>query len=165
MKDWTRKDRRHREALEKASPSAPRLNAAGFVNGLASSHEQREMPGLAAIGTLRLAQSGHAQAVRARNNRHDRWFAGLFGKASDDGRKDGLGGGPDSAANEEFVPELRAARVRDAGGAMHGAASNRDGVNDGSDHWSSGEVSDAMSTLSIEDYRHMMARRVRSRFW
>jgi len=73
--------------------------------------------------------------------------------------------GNDPACRERFVSELRATRVRDAAGAMHGAQSTEDGANDGSDHWVSGEVSDAMDVLSVADMKRIASMRWRGRFF
>ncbi len=60
--------------------------------------------------------------------------------------------GGDDARNEEYAPRLEAKRVRDAEGRI---------VGDDGDHFADHGVRDAMEALSVEDYRHMMARRVR----
>lgn len=72
----------------------------------------------------------------------------------------------DDARDSDYTPALAASgRVTDAGGAMHGARSTEDGANDGSDHWSHGEVESVKSVLSIEDMRALASRKWRGRFW
>ena len=60
-------------------------------------------------------------------------------------------------------------RVRDAGGAVHGAKSTEDGANDGSDHWSSGRVEPIEAgpvVLTLLQMRVIAGAKARnSRYW
>ena len=67
--------------------------------------------------------------------------------------------GSDDARDEEFVPELRAERVRDSGGSIRSDARTR------RDHFGTGEVRDAYEMLSVEDMRHIASMRWRGRFF
>ena len=79
----------------------------------------------------------------------------------------------DDARDQPFVTPLIEGktyeRVRDAGGAMHGAKSTEDGANDGSDHWSSGRVEpieagpDVLTLLQMRVIAGAKARN--SRYW
>jgi len=65
-------------------------------------------------------------------------------------------------------------RIRDAGGALFGDGAARGELradepgrvpSRGEDHWSSGSVTDAMNALSVQDMRHILSMRLRSRFF
>ena len=75
--------------------------------------------------------------------------------------------GGDDARDEVYVSPLCVGRVRDVGGRMRGGSSTEDGSGDNSDHWprEGGEISDAMDALSLEDVRHILSQRIRSKFW
>jgi hypothetical protein len=48
--DWSKQDRLVREALEKQSPSAKRIDMAGSLNKMAADDAGRAMPGLSFVG-------------------------------------------------------------------------------------------------------------------
>jgi len=112
MKDYTAADRRLRERLERNSSAGVRANIVADLNKVAGDHAAHVMPGLGAYGTIRLRQDNGSQArtVRQHNANHDKWFA----KAAAEPDL----AGSDDARDEEFVPELRADRIRDAGGSV-----------------------------------------------
>jgi hypothetical protein len=156
-------DRLVRERLEKTSPKGERrADVCGMVNGLAARHAAGELPGLASYGLLRMRQAGDAAAVRQHNRAHDEWF----GRAA---AERPTFADQDDARDQPYVTLLRADRVRDADGALHGGASTEDGANDGSDHWASGRVEPieaGVEVLTVEQMRVIAGVKARnSRYW
>jgi hypothetical protein len=70
MKDFTAEDRRHREALEKQSPSGARANMVATLNALSGIHGAKEAPPLAALNAIRKAQRLAARSSFAHNAAH-----------------------------------------------------------------------------------------------
>ena len=71
MRDFTVEDRAQRERLERASPSAPRLDMAAMVNGMAAGRGDKELPGVASYLLLHGMQA-HRRHVDRLNAKHDR---------------------------------------------------------------------------------------------
>jgi hypothetical protein len=131
-----------RDRLEKGLPVSERSNLLGTLAALAmvDSVAQRSLDGT--LGSLLRSAQG-------------RWR-----KAMETASQEAAERVPDAegAADEAFTPVLTAERVRDAGGSMTGTARTR------GDYGGDG-ISDAMESLSVADYRHMMAQRLRGRFF
>ena len=63
MIDWTKHDREQRESLERVSSCGQRLNVAQMVNTLAKRHGEKELPGMAVYGVIRLMQNNGAASA------------------------------------------------------------------------------------------------------
>ena len=158
--DWTKQDREQRDRLQKhAGVGERRANIVSILNGVSENDVIIQRSAGDVLTGLRNAAQGRARTVRDMNAKHD--FLLKSGRIA--AEPDLVGNDP--PYRERFVSELRATRVRDAAGAMHGAQSTEDGANDGSDHWVSGEVSDAMDVLSVADMKHIASMRWRGRFF
>ena len=170
MRDHANEDRKVRERLERNSIQGPRANRVGDLNKAVAAHAERELPVLAAIGLLRVRQSGEAarsREARQHNRAHDDWLRrtaapiqGAKGCTSDavlsperrqEPRRRVAAERPDfanqdDARDERFVTPIREGetynRLRDPDGAFDGGGSTEDGVNDGSDHWKNQGVHD-----------------------
>ena len=138
-----------RDRLEKGSPSAPRRSLVNILNGMVTQDAASEMADLDAILGIRKAQRLGYRTAADHNLAHARFEkrGGLeaFNRLHPDSFRKAPQepdlAGDDPPYRERYVPPLRVPQVRDAMGAMHGARSTEDGVNDGSDHWASGRVS------------------------